>query len=183
MNLNKLTKNELINLKNDIDVELKKNITKEIKPDKDSILALKNGDKIFGIRLSFGPHKLKCPEELDGEIDIIDYCVVENNDLRGDEDTFRISIFHPDQEVAFGIITTLTKEKYINEHCMLFTDTFKSGYDGFYTLKPKTWKKDLKRLYQEFLEDREKRYQDELGIYEKKLNMFLEGEKKINQYI
>jgi len=179
--IKKLSKKELISLKKEIDNRLKTIEIKATKPKKGTILSLKEGDKIFGIRLSFGGHRLAEPKELIGEVDIVDYCKISGMDLRGSGDDFGISISHP--EHPMGISTTLTKEDYINEYCLLSIDTMKSGYDAFYTLKPKTWKEDLKRMYNKHLRDKEKYYQTDLKIYQDKLNLFLDSEKKINDSI
>lgn len=183
MELNKLSKQELIDLKGSIDLELHKIETRNAKIilNKGSLLGLTGGDKIFGIRLSFGGHRLVDPEELNGVVDIIDYCDIDNNDLRGSNSKdFRLSISR--QGGGFGISTTLNKEEYATEHCLLNMDTGKSGYDGFYTLKPESWKEDLKRAYQKKLTSIEMYHKKELSIYEAKLNMFLESEDTINQY-
>jgi hypothetical protein len=181
MKIDNLSKEELVKLKQDIDNRLKIIEVKNTKPNNGTILSLKMGDKIFGIRLSFGGHRLVEPKELNGEVDIIDYCDITGMDLRGDSDNFRISISHP--EGGFGISTTLNKNEYMNEHCLLSIDTMKTGYDGFYTLKPETWKKDLKRMFDENLKDIEYNYQKELEILQNKLNLFFDSEEKINQYI
>lgn len=180
-NIKKLSKEELVKLKQEIDNRLKIIKIKSTKPKKGTILSLKDGDKILGIRLSFGGHRLAEPKELIGEVDAIDYCAIDGVDLRGNSDEFRITISHP--EIPMGISTTLLKERYKDEHCLLIINTMKSGYDAFYTLKPKTWKQDLKRMYDKHLKNIERYYQEELGIYEKKLNIFLESEEKINDSI
>jgi hypothetical protein len=192
MKLEKLSKEELVKLKEDIDNRLKTIKIKTTKPKNGTILSLKEKDKIFGIRLSFGGHRLVEPKELNGEVDVIDYCEITGIDLRGDSDDFRISISHP--EVPFGISTTLYKDDYKDEYCYLNIDTMKSGYDGFYTLKPENWKEDLKRMfeihlknkekyYQQDLKNKEKYYQQDLKILKDKLNLFIQSEDKINEHI
>jgi hypothetical protein len=181
MEINNLSKEELVKLKQEVDDRLKTIEVKEIKPKKGTILSLKQGDKIFGIRLSFGGHRLEEPNELNGVVDVIDYCKVTENNLRGDSNDFRISISHP--EVPFGISTTLSKEDYIDEHCLLNIDTMKTGYDAFYTLKPETWKEDLVRVLSENIENMEKYFRQDLEILESKLSLFLQSENKINEHI
>jgi hypothetical protein len=151
---------------------------KTTKPKNGSILSLKHKDKIFGIRLSFGGHSATEPKELSGEVDVIDYCDITSIDLRDDSDYFRISISHP--TVSFGISTTLYKDHYIDEHCYLNLDTMKTGYDGFYTLKPENWKEDLNRMFDLHLKKKENQYQQELKIYQDKFNLFMDSEQKIN---
>ena len=179
--LEKLTKEELIKLKNDVDINLKAIEIKTTKPKNGTILSLKHKDKIFGIRLSFGAHRLEEPTELNGAVDAIDYCEVGEIELRRDSDNFRISISHP--EVAFGISTTLMKDDYKDDHCLLNIGTMKTGYDAFYTLKPKTWKKDLKRMFKQHLKHIDKYHQENLKIYQNKLNLFLDSEEKVNKLI
>ncbi len=181
MEINNLSKKELVRLKQEVDDRLKTIEVKETKPKKGTILSLKQGDKIFGIRLSFGGHRLKEPDELNGEVDIIDYCNIEGLSLKDKSDNFSISISHPTK--PFGISTTLRKEDYIDEHCYLCIDLMKTGYDGFYTLKPKTWKEDLIRMLSKNIEDRKKYFQQDLEILESKLNLFLQSEEKIKEYI
>jgi hypothetical protein len=181
MEINNLSKEELVRLKQEVDDRLKTIEVKETKPKKGTILSLKQGDKIFGIRLSFGAHRLKEPNELNGEVDIIDYCNIEGLSLKDKSDNFSISISHPTR--AFGISTTLRKEDYIDEHCYLCIDLMKTGYDGFYTLKPKTWKEDLIRMLSKNIEDRKKYFQQDLEILESKLNLFIQSEDKIKKYI
>lgn len=179
--IKKLSKKELVKLKQEIDNRLKIIKIKSTKPKKGTLLSLKDGDKIFGIRLSFGAHRLDEPKELIGEVDAIDYCDIDGVDLRGSSDDFRISISHP--KIPMGISTTLLKEDYKGEHCYLNIDTMKSGYDAFYTLKPKTWKQDLRRMYDKHLIEKDKYYQKDLKIYQDKLNLFLDSEEKINDYL
>ena len=181
MEINNLSKKELVRLKQEVDDRLKTIEVKETKPKKGTILSLKQGDKIFGIRLSFGGHRLKEPDELNGEVDIIDYCNIEGLSLKDKSDNFSISISHPTK--PFGISTTLRKEDYIEEHCYLCIDLMKTGYDGFYTLKPKTWKEDLIRMLSKNIEDRKKYFQQDLEILESKLNLFIQSEDKIKEYI
>jgi hypothetical protein len=180
MEIKNLTKKELLKLKEDINDRLNHIVIKETKPKKDTILALKEGDKIFGIRLSFGGHRLKEPNQLNGAVDIIDYCDINGIGLKGD-DRFSISISHPTK--AFGISTTLYKDDYKDEHCLLSIDLMKTGYDGFYTLKPETWKEDLVRKLNKDIENRKNYFQQDLEILEGKLNLFLQSEQKINEYI
>jgi hypothetical protein len=181
MEINNLTKEELVKLKNEVDNKLKTIDVKITKPKNGTILSLKNKDKIFGIRLSFGGHRLNEPEELNGVVDIIDYCEVTENDLRGDSNDFRIRISHP--EVPFGISTTLSKDYYKDEHCLLSIDIMKTGYDGFFTLKPEIWKEDLIRMLNKNIENRKKYFQEDLEILESKLNLFIQSEEKINEHI
>jgi hypothetical protein len=189
MNLKDLSKKELFNLKGEIDGRLEKIAEQEKrelakKKKKDRLLDLKGGDMIFGIRLSAGPHRLAEPKELNCEVDIADYCKVKGNDIRTSgeyEGTFRLDISY--EHGAFGIGTTLDTERDGDKHCLLTMGTSNSGYDGFYTLKPETWKEDLLKAFDEKIELRNKYYQEELSKYHKKLEFFLAGEKKINEIV
>lgn len=144
---------------------------------KDAILDLRVGDEIFGVRLSFGGHSLLEPKELNGKVDVTDYCVVQDVNLRGDSDDFRINISYPSESIGFGIETTLLKEIYMTEYCMLYMNTFNTGYDQFYTLKPKIWKDDFKRLYQQKLKQENENFQHRLKIFDCKFDMFLNNHK------
>lgn len=179
MEIKNLSKEELVNLKQEIEDRIKTIEVKEVEIKKGSILSLKNGDKIFGIRLSFGGHRLKEPDDLNGSVDIIDYCNI--GGVKDRKDTFSMSISHPTK--PFGISTTLTKKDYENEHCYLSMDVMKSGYDGFYTLKPKTWKEDLVRMLNKNIENRKKYFQEDLVLLNSKLELFMKSEDKINEYI
>jgi hypothetical protein len=181
MDIKNLSKEELVNLKQEIEDRIKTIEIKEVKVKKGSILSLKNGDKIFGISLSFGGHRLEEPKELNGVVDIIDYCVVTDMNLRGGSDNFRISISHPTK--PFGISVTLDKKDYEYEHCYLDIDTMKTGYNGFYTLKPKTWKEDLIRMLNRNIENRKKYFQEDLELLNSKLELFINSEEKINEHI
>lgn len=181
MEIKNLNKEELVNLKQEIEDRLKTIEIKEVEIKKGSFLSLKHGDKIFGIRLSFDGHRLKEPDELNGVVDIIDYCDVTDMNLRGNSEDFRISISHPTKQ--FGISTTLDKKDYEYEHCYLNLDTMKTGYDGFYTLKPKTWKEDLIRMLNINIENRKKYFQEDLDLLNSKLELFINSEEKINEHI
>ena len=93
MEIKNLSKEELVNLKQEIEDRIKTMEIKEVELKKGTILSLKNGDKIFGIRLSFGGHRLKEPDELNGLVDIIDYCNIEGVNLKYGKDVFSISIW------------------------------------------------------------------------------------------
>lgn len=146
-----------------------------------TLLSLRNGDKIFGIRLSFNGHRLKEPDELSGHVDIVGYCDIENMDLRSDGEDFRISISHPTE--PFGVTITLPKSEYEEEHCYLHIDTMKSGYDGFYTLNPENWKKDLIEAHKKVIKNRKKNHQKNLDILDSKIQLFMESEVKINEHL
>lgn len=181
MEIKNLSKEELVNLKQEIENRLKTIEIKEVEVKKGSLLSLKNGDKIFGIRLSFGGHRLKEPDELNGLVDIIDYCNIEDVNLKDGKDSFSMSISHPTK--PFGVSTTLSKKDYENEYCYLTIDTMKTGYDAFYTLKPKTWKEDLIRMLNRNIENRKKYFQEDLDLLNSKLELFINSEEKINEYI
>lgn len=181
MEIKNLSKEELVSLKQEIEDRIKTIEVKEVEIKKGSILSLKRGDKIFGIRLSFGGHRLEEPNELKGLVDIIDYCNIEDVSLKDGKDTFGISISHPNK--PFGVSTTLTKKDYENEHCYLSINLMKTGYDGFYTLKPKTWKEDLIRMLNRNIENRKKYFQEDLDLLNSKLELFIKSEEKINEHI
>lgn len=181
MEIKNLNKEELLNLKQEIEDRIKTIEVKEVEVKKDTLLSLKKGDKIFGIRLSYGGHRLKEPNELNGLVDIIDYCGIVDVSLNDQKDSFSISISHPTE--AFGIRTTLLKKEYENEYCYLSINLMKTGYDAFYTLKPKTWKEDLKRMLYSDIEYRKNRLQEDIDLLNSKLDLFINSEKKINEYI
>jgi len=124
-----------------------------------------------------GGHRLAEPKELNGEVDLIDYCDVIDVYLYDNSDKLRIHISHPTE--VFGFNGPLWNCK--NEHCFLCMGELKTGYDCFYTLKPDTWKKDLKRMYESALIDKENNYQEELRTFANKLNIFFDAEEKINR--
>jgi hypothetical protein len=59
----------------------------------------------------------------------------------------------------------------------------KTGYDGFYTLKPEIWKEDLIRMLNKNIENRKRYFQQDLEILEGKLNLFIQSENRINEHI
>jgi len=181
MEIKNLNKEGLANLKQEIEDRLKIIEIKEVEIEKESISSLENGDKIFGIRLSFGGHRLEEPDELNGAVDIIDYCIVTDVNLRGESDDFRITISHPTE--ALGVSASLSKKDYESEYCYLNLNTFKTGYDSFFTLKPKTWKDDLIRMLNKDIEDRKKYFQRALDLLNSKVNLFIDSEEKINEYL
>ena len=184
-----LSKKELFNLKDNIDNRLKSILEEEKKEakkkkKKEKIIDLISGDKIFGIRLSSGSHRLVDPKELNCEVDIIDYCKVEGNDIRTSgeyEGTFRLSISH--ELKSFGNSSTLDTKLHGDKHYVLFMDTSYSGYDSFYTLRPESWKEDLDKAYKELVRKREQYYHEELSKLDNKMTFFLSSEKKINEHI
>ena len=181
MEIKNLNKEGLVNLKQEIEDRLKIIEIKEVEIEKESILSLEKGDKIFGIRLSFGGHRLEEPDELNGAVDIIDHCIVTDVSLDEEGDVFRINISHPTE--ALGISAPLLKKEYESEHCYLKLSTMKTGYNAFYTLKPKTWKEDLIRLLNKNIEDRKKYFQRDLELLNSKVDLFIASEEKINEYI
>lgn len=178
MELNNLSKKDLIKLKKDIDEILKVIDVRKIKSNKTSLRDLKVGDKILGIRLTLGGHSLKEPSFLDGSVDIIDYCNI--SALNIGENSARLGISHPDR--PFGITTTIDLDQ-LDDHCYLNVNLFKSGYDGFYTLKPETWKQDITRLLEESINRSRKNFEEDLNLLRAKVNLFIQAEEKINQYI
>ena len=182
INIDNLDQKGLVDLKQKIEEALNIIKIKETTPKKGTILSLKKGDKIFGIRFGLGGHTLKEPENIDGAVDIIDYCYIKEMELRGENsDSFRISMSHPTK--PFGISTTLLKKDYKFEHCYLDMDLMRSGYDGFYTLKPENWKYDLIRIFNKQIEDRKKYFQKDLDILNDKLQLLINFEDEINRYI
>jgi hypothetical protein len=180
MELEKLNKEELVKLKEDIDNRLKTIEVKKIKPKKSTLMSLKKGDKILGIKLSFGGHRLAEPNELNGSVDVVGYCDITEVDL-SDSDYFTINISHPEHN--FGVYTNLSKEIYVDEHCYLDINTFKTGYNGFYTLKPENWEKDLKRMVDRRIKFTEEDYQKNIKLFNDKFKLFIDSEEKINSFI
>lgn len=179
MEINRMSKEDLIELKEKINDQLKRiKVNSKAKIESNTILSLKRGDNIFGICLSFGGHRLEEPTDLIGKVDIADYCKITGMEEYENGEQFRLSISHP--TLPFGIGTTINKEDYKNgEYSYLNIDTMKSGYDSFYTLKPESWKEDLKRDFEKHMKRVEKYHQQDLEIYRAKLNMFLEYEDNI----
>ena len=176
-----LSKEELIHLKKKIDNRLKVIKTKSQKKlKKGTILDLRTNDKIFGIQLSLGGHRLVDPEKPQGEVSLIDYCVVEK--WGSSDDEFRLWIGH-NKEPWGHYGTTLSKEKHGDKHYLLIIDTMYSGYDSFYTLKPETWKEDLNKAYEEKIERVNHYHQKNLNKYKQKLDWFLDGEELVNEFI
>lgn len=176
IDLKKLSKVDLVKLKENIELEILEKIKEGEKPNKDTILSLKRHDKIFGIRLSY-------QDDFSNVVEVIGDCIINDVIIYENSDDVRFNVGTEDNNKRFGFITTLSKKTFTNKHCILFLGDSKNHSDAFYTLKPKTWKEDLKKQYLELVERQKELSNEKLNIFEKKITMFLEGEEKINQAI
>jgi hypothetical protein len=195
MNIEKLTEQELLDLKSSIDKKLNKIRQDEINSTNDYIQSmlrktklsqLTTNDRIFGIRISGnkGHSLVESTDEISStwKVDIIDYCkVTEYTDKsrRGGE-WHRINISHPTK--PFGLGTSLSDEQ-ADKPYILSIDTSKNGYDQFYTLIPETWETDIVEAYNEILEWRKKEYDSDISILYDKLQIYLKEKEKINNQI
>jgi len=194
IDITKLTEDELINLKlqvikeldnikqSKIDDEKRKNsIIKKTK-----LSELKEHDVIFGIGISSGlGHRLK---ESDNDIvttwfvHIMDYCkVTEYTDKKYTKsDYHRINISHGKK--PFGLGTSLSDEA-VDKHYLLSLCTSTNGYDQFYTLRPETWKEDIVKAYHGSITERKKWWDRDVTILNDKLQVYLNEQEKITNYI
>jgi hypothetical protein len=182
IDLKNLSEEELRKLKEDVSAEIQNKVQEKIKymsKKKGTLGALKSGDKILGIKLSAGPHKLAEPEELSCEVTIVDYCDVNYNDIRSDG-TCRLDIKY--NTGAFGISTTISKEQ-AGRHYLLIMDNFKSGYDAFYTLKPETWEEDFKTAFEELVQIHKGYLNKKLVVMMDKSNILTGSKDYINKHI
>jgi len=188
MNIDNLTKEELLKLKSQIDYNLKNIEQDEIDvinrknsvKNKTKLSQLTTNDRIFGIRISGN----ECTDEISStwKVDIIDYCnITEYTDKSGrGGEWHRIKISHPTK--PFGLGTSLSDEEF-DKHYILSLDTSKNGYDQFYTLNPESWEADIVKAYSEMVEGRKSRYESEISILNEKLNIYLKEKEKINNQI
>jgi len=194
MNIDNLTKEELLKLKSQIDYNLKNIEQDEIDvinrknsvKNKTKLSQLTTNDRIFGIRISGnkGHSLVESTDEISStwKVDIIDYCdITEYTDKsrRGGE-WHRINISHLTK--PFGLGTSLSDEE-VDKHYILSLCTSKNGYDQFYTLKPETWETDIVEAYNKILEWRRKQYESDNSILSEKLHIYLKEKEKINNQI
>ena len=193
MNIDNLTKEELLKLKSQIDYNLKNIEQDEIDvinrknsvKNKTKLSQLTTNDRIFGIRISGnkGHSLVESTDEISStwKVDIIDYCnITEYTDKSRRGEWHRINISHPTK--PFGLGTSLSDEQ-VDKHYILSLCTSKNGYDQFYTLKPETWETDIVEAYNEILECRRKQYESDNSILSEKLHIYLKEKEKINNQI
>ena len=193
MNIDNLTKEELLKLKSQIDYNLKNIEQDEIDvinrknsvKNKTKLSQLTTNDRIFGIRISGnkGHSLVESTDEISStwKVDIIDYCnIKEYTDKSRRGEWHRINISHPTK--PFGLGTSLSDEQ-VDKHYILSLCTSKNGYDQFYTLKPETWETDIVEAYNEILEWRRKQYESDNSILSEKLHIYLKEKEKINNQI
>jgi len=194
MNIDNLTKEELLKLKSQIDYNLKNIEQDEIDvinrknsvKNKTKLSQLTTNDRIFGIRISGnkGHSLVESTDEISStwKVDIIDYCnITEYTDKSGrGGEWHRIKISHPTK--PFGLGKSLSDEE-VDKHYILSLCTSKNGYDQFYTLKPETWETDIVEAYNEILEWRRKQYESDNSILSEKLHIYLKEKEKINNQI
>jgi hypothetical protein len=185
MNFEKCNYSELKRLKDAIEKEIAEREVLEKLADssktlKEELADLRSGDHILGISLSSRGHRLVDPEELSGSVDIIDFCSVESNQLRTGSKSIVISITDTKGR-GFVITTGISIED--RPHCFLSLDTAKSGYDSFYTLRPKSWREDLESEYLNRLKLELISYKRDVSILDSKYHMFLEAGDRIDKVV
>lgn len=197
MDIEKLTKEELLQLKNKIEDNLKK--IKQIEIDtfnrknsvknKTKLSQLTINDRILGVGISGnkGHSLVESTDEISStwKVDIIDYCnVTEYTDKKyrasDNSEWHRINISHPTKPFGLGISLS---DNEVDKHYILSLCTSKNGYDQFYTLKPESWETDIVKAYSEMVEKRKSQYDSEMSILNDKLHIYLKEKEKINNYI
>lgn len=174
MDLKKLNKEELTKLKKDIELELEiiKNIKSERKKskEKNTLSDLNKNDKIF------------CFNFYDSEIYNMDY--VEINFQKKDSDIYnnytKFSTNHDTKPM--GCSSSIINEC-MNNHYFL-SDFVSSMY--FYTLKPESWKIDLKSELDRLVKSKEIKFNAEVEITKNKITNLINNNEVdilINKYI
>jgi hypothetical protein len=193
-NLDNLTENELLDLKNQITGKIKK-IKEAEKEEIDRKNSVKNKtklsqltsqDRIFGIRISgnIGHRMVESNEDISTtwKVDIVDYCnVTEYTDKsrRGSE-WHRINISHPTE--SFGLGTSLSDEE-VDKYYILAIDISSNGYNQFYTLRPETWETDIIIAFNELLEAKRTYFERDCNKLTEKFNIFIKEKEKIDNFI
>lgn len=193
MEIDNLTKNQLEELKKDIQKKMNDIILAEknfkSNKEKNRLIDLKKGDNVWGIRFcSNHGHKL---EQFDVEKDILNWCVdivdlceietISKHENQKDwKNYYRVDIHH--KSGTMGNMSNMSKEE-LEKHYCLFLDDHTSGYETFYTLKPESWKEDLIDGYNQIIERRNDYHNKQNKIIELKLLRWLDFEDHINELI
>jgi 3-dehydroquinate dehydratase len=190
-NIDNLTKEELVSLQTTINNRLKQiekdRADRANSSNKIKLSQLTNKDRILGIRFAWDGDKNKGKEykylkvlNAKWAVDFIDYCDVEYTPKGKDGKFNRIGFHH--KTVPFGISASISDEA-ADKSYYLNLDTSSTGYDGFYTLSPKTWQVDIQTALKDLLKQR-KYYQDiETKKLKEKVKLVLRSEEKINDFI
>ena len=173
-NIEKLNKEELINLQLQINERLKNlnevRVDKVIKPKKklkNKLSYLLKGDKILGIGLSLN----------DNDVYFTDYCVIKadvSNNTDSDYLDFRVS------HGTYPFIYTNIHKDYINKHYYMFISC---SIIYFFTLKPNTWEKDLQEALIDKIKIKKEYYDKEIKDLGDNINTIISNKIKIDENI
>jgi hypothetical protein len=192
-NIEHLTEQDLVDLQAKINHRLERikaekldelNRKNSVK-DKIKLSQLTSQDRILGIRLAWDNTKDgKYLKALNAKwsVDLVDYCNVKGFESKSSRKSEwnRISISHKGE--PFGISTSIDDEE-ADKPYLLFLDTSPTGYDGFFTLSPATWKEDIQTAFKFLLKQR-KYYQDlDTKKLKDKIKLVIGSEEKINNFI
>ncbi len=195
-NIENLSERELLDLKERIEKRINKikeddleeiNRKNSVK-NKTKLSELTSKDRMLGIRFSWDHtnnnpnsryiHSLKSK----WVVDIVDYVDVEfyqNKKSRNSEwDYFSMSY----KKGGFGFGTPLNDEE-SEKHYLINLDTSNTGYDGFFTLFPKTWESDIKEVLEYEIKQRKKYYNRDIKILKDKVKLVLNSRDMINKEI
>lgn len=187
-----LTKEQLITLQVSVENRLRKLeeervdevIRKNSVKNKTKLSQLTHHDRVLGIRFAWDKKYGKHLKTVDTKwsVDVVGYCDVtgfENKTRRG-TNLHRLSISHKTE--PFGISTSLEDEE-VNKRYLLFIDTSSTGYGGFFTLSPETWKEDIMEAIKDNLKRRNKYHDIDCKKLKEKVKLVLDNAEKINDYI
>ncbi len=186
--INNFTEAELLNLKNEIDNRLRQiqeDSLDEVKrkdsvKNKTKLSQLTSKDRIFGIGFGLDRENGKFLKELDAKwsVHIVDFCDVKYTDKKNrDTEWNRIGISHKTK--PFGISISIDDQE-ADKSYLLYLDTDSGGYDGFFTLSPQTWEKDLQEALEYKISQRKKHFKQDIKKLKSKVKLVIENKEKIN---
>ncbi len=160
MDLNKLKKDELLKLKDDIDSQLKyiDSLKKDIKlsNEKNRLLDLKHDDKIF------------CIDFRGSEIFHMDYVKI-NFRKQDDKDYINFSTKHDTKNIG---CSSILLEESMDKHYFL-SEFYSSMY--FFTLKPESWREDLKNELERTIKNKRVYFNEEISKLKNTINSLIKS--------
>lgn len=162
--INDLTKEELLSIRNKIDLRLE-SIEKESDKNPLRLKDLKGDSKILCLRIS-----------VNGNLEM-DYTNIKFIDRSDVEEYVGFSTSHPKKPL--GCSSSILR-KYMDGHCFL-SDFTSSIY--FFTLKPETWEEDLNDMIKQKAEDKNKNYSLQVEEFISRASLAFSIKDRINNKI
>lgn len=174
MEVSKLSETQLLNLKEEIEREVKIREFEKLDTikrkdsvrNKTKLSQLTCNDRMFGIGFSLRDKKLH----------FIGYCDVHSYEERIDGDA-RISVGH--KKEPFGVTMTINKET-TQKH---YFSNYSFSSTMFFTLKPETWQEDLQEDLKVVIGWKRKRYREETKELKDSVKNIIKEQDRINDFI